>query len=212
MKTVRRLLFLVVTIAMAQASYGQTTDALLREAGAQIEKKNWSSALDIYTKVLKQDAKNPAAYYFRAYANEKMGRYNFSRNDYEQFLRLVPFNYEGMLGLALLNQKDKHYTEAYDMVNNIIEMYPDSASAYMARAGMEEERQMMDPCIYDWGEVIRLRPDDIDNYITRAELLIRVGRTAEAERDLDKVVELGVSATSLKYLYKKIKKQKKQKK
>ena len=207
-----RVVVLFVFSGCMSVMMAQSTDAMLRQAGEYVQKKNWTEALDLYTKVLKSDANNPAAYYFRAYVNEKMGRYNFSRYDYEHFLRLAPFNYEGMLGLALLNQEDKHYTEAYDQINNLIEMCPDSVSAYMARAGMEEERQMMEPCLYDWGEVIRLRPDDADNYLTRAELLIKMGRTAEAERDIDKAAELGANAASLKYLYKKIKNKKKSKK
>lgn len=193
------------------ALFAQSTDEMLKAGGAQLEKGNWQDALDTYTKVLQKDKANPAAYYFRAYANEKLNRYNFARADYEHFLKIAPFNYEGLLGLALLNQKDMHYTEAYDQINNLVEMFPDSVSAYIARAGIEKERNMMEPCIYDWGEVIRLEPTKADNYITRAELLIRVGRTEEARRDLDKAVELGVSATSLKYLYKKTKKSKKSK-
>ena len=180
----------------------QTTDELLKTAGAQIEKENWHDALDTYNKVLQKDSKNAAAFYFRAYVNEKLHRYKFARSDYEDFLKIAPFNYEGMLGLALLNQKDKHYTEAYDQINNLVEMYPDSVSAYIARAGMEEERGMLEPCVFDWGEAIRLAPSKGEYYTERAERLIRIGRKEEACRDLDKALELGESMASVKRLYK----------
>lgn len=41
------------------------------------------------------------------------------------FPRKLPGNFQAQLGLALLNEKDKHYTEAYDGINNLIEQYPD---------------------------------------------------------------------------------------
>lgn len=199
----KHIIAILIFVCAAASAGAQTIDDLLKEGGTQIEKGYWQDALDTYTKVLQKDKSNPAAYYFRAYANEKLSRNKFARSDYEQFLKIAPFNYEGLLGLALLNQKDKHFTEAYDQINNLIEMYPDSVTAYMARAGIEKERNMMEPCIFDWGEVIRLEPDNPDHYIARAEMLIRVGRNEEARNDLDKAVELGISATSLKYLYKK---------
>ncbi|MDO5446991.1 MAG: hypothetical protein Q4F34_04335 [Prevotellaceae bacterium] len=201
-------ILLVLFVFVANTLSAQTTDELLKTAGNQIEKENWQDALDTYNKVVQKDHDNAAAFYFRAYVNEKLHRYKFARSDYEQFLKIAPFNYEGMLGLALLNQKDKHYTEAYDQINNLVEMYPDSVSAYIARAGIEEERSMLEPCIFDWGEAIRLAPNVGEYYVARAERLIRVGRKEEATRDLDKAVELGINASTVKYLYKRIKRQK----
>lgn len=182
-----------------------TTDDALKAAAAKLDKEDWQGAVDAYTNILKENDKNPAALFFRAFAYEKLARYKFARYDYEQLLKVVPFNYEGMLSLALLNQKDNHYTDAYDQINNLIEMYPDSVSAYMARAGIERERNMIEPCIYDWGEVIKRDSTNYEHYITRAELLIDEKRYEAAKRDLDKAVDLGISAVSLNYLYRKLK-------
>ena len=79
-------------------------------------------------------------------------RYNFARLDYQNLLVLVPGNFQAQLGLALLNEKDKHYTEAYDGINSLIEQYPDSAMAYAARGGMEKERVCL-----NWQSLITLR-------------------------------------------------------
>lgn len=205
------LLFLLLSISTTTL-FAQSIDEQLKEAGAMIEQEHWNSAVDIYTNVLKEKPKNAAALFFRAYAYEQMGRYALSRKDYEMFLKQAPFNYEGLLGLALLNQKDKRFTDAYDQINNLIEMYPDSASAYMARAGMEKEQDMILPCIYDWGEVIKRDSLCPDHYVNRAELLIDVKRFFEAEEDLNKAVSLGMPESNLLYLYQRLKRKKNQKK
>ncbi len=99
-------------VCLTSESSAQTTDEMLKEAATLVEQEKWNSASDAYTRILKKEPKNPAALFFRAYVYEQLGKYKLSRNDYEQFLKIAPFNYEGLLGLAVLNQKDKKYTDA----------------------------------------------------------------------------------------------------
>lgn len=66
---------------------------------------------------------------------------------------LVPGNFEGQLGLALLNQKSKHFTEAFDQINSLVNQYPDSAVVYAARGGIEKERGWL-----VWPYLIILKP------------------------------------------------------
>ena len=182
------------------------TDLLLKRGGVEIGLESWNSAIDTYSQVLKTDAKNPAALFYRAFAYEQLGRFTFARRDYEDYLKIVPFNYEGMLCLALLNHRDKHYTESYDQINTLIEMNPDSTHLYVARANMEEDRDMTEPAIYDWGCVIEREPDVAQHYINRARLYMQEKKREEARRDLDKAVELGTPRNSLNYLYKHLEK------
>lgn len=181
------------------------TDLLLKRGGVEIALESWRSAIDTYTSVLKNDKRNPAALFYRAYAYEQLGRFNFARRDYEDYLKTVPLNFEGMLCLALLNHKDKHYTEAYDEINVLVEMHPDSTQLYVARANMEEDRSLIEPAIYDWGEVIAREPTNAQHYIKRAQLYLQVSKRGEAERDLDKAVSLGTPRNSLNYLYNQLK-------
>ena len=114
---------------------------------------------------------------------------------------IVPGNFNGQLGLALLNQKDMRYTEAMNMANHLVEQYPDNAVAYAARAGMEMERGMLDVALFDFSKAITLEPDNTDYLISRADLLIRMGRKKEARQDLDTAVRKGIPKPSLIDLY-----------
>ena len=147
---------------------------------------------------------NIAGLFYRAFVNEKMKRYNFARLDYQNLLVLVPGNFQAQLGLALLNEKDKHYTEAYDGINNLIEQYPDSAMAYAARGGMEKERGMLELAEYDYAKAVSLDEANQDYRINRIDLLISLGRKQEAYRELEALIKKGVAPGQLQDFYRRL--------
>lgn len=192
--------------AMELLSYHpDSVELRLRKAAWNMQLGEWQYAKDEYDWVINRHPDNLAARYYRAYANTQLRRYNFARLDYENVLRLVPGNFDARLGLALLNQKDHHYTEAMDGVNLLVASYPDSATAWAARAGIEKERDMKELAVYDYGEALRREPDNRDWLLARADLLIALRRYDEARKDLDRLVAMGVSRGELKEMYKQAK-------
>lgn len=189
--------------AMEQLSYHpDSVDLRLRKAAWNMQLGEWQYAKDEYDWVINRHPDHLAARYYRAYANTQLRRYNFARLDYENVLRVVPGNFDARLGLALLNQKDHHYTEAMDGVNMLVSSYPDSATAWAARAGIEKERDMKELAVYDYGEALRREPDNRDWLLARADLLIALRRYEEARKNLDRLVKLGVARGELRKMYK----------
>lgn len=192
--------------AMEELSYHpDSVELRLRKAAWNMQLGEWQYAKDEYDWVISHHPDNLAARYYRAYVNTQLRRYNFARLDYENVLRVVPGNFDARLGLALLNQKDHHYTEAMDGVNLLVSSYPDSATAWAARAGIEKERDMKELAVYDYGEALRREPDNRDWLLARADLLIALRRYEEARRDLDRLVEIGVARGELREMYRKAK-------
>ena len=181
--------------------FPEDNDLRLRKASWNMMLEQWEYAKKEYDLILERDSNNVAALYFRAYVYEKTHRYKFARKDYLNMLKIVPGNFNGMLGLALLNQKDLRYTEAMDMANQLIQLYPDSAVAYAVRGGMEEERGMMEVAEYDYSEAIRHDPDNTDYLLRRADLRIRMGNKRGAKEDLDTAVAKGLPRPTLADLY-----------
>ena len=151
------------------------------------------------------DNQNIAGLFYRAYVNEQLHRYNFARQDYTNLLTLVPGNFEAQLGLALLNQKDRHYTEAYDGINRLVQQFPDKAEAYAARAGIEKERGMLELAEMDFTEAIRLAPENTDYWLNRADLRITLGRYEDARQDLKELERMGIPYSAMRHLYKRMK-------
>jgi len=184
-------------------------DLRLKKAAWNIQLEQWNYAKDDLDKVLFLDNINIAGLFYRAFVNEKLFRYNFARLDYQNLLVLVPGNFQAQLGLALLNQKDKHYTEAYDGINNLIEQYPDSALAYAARGGMEKEKGQLELAAYDYGKAHELDSKNQDYLWNHADILFALGKWEDGKKDLDRLRLLGVPQGQLSNFFNRRKSKKK---
>lgn len=182
-----------------------SVDLRLKKASLNLQLEQWSYALDEYDLILKYHPYNLAALFYRAYTNEKLHRYKFARLDYENLLTIVPGHFEGQLGLALLNQKDKHYTEALDQINRLVSQYPDSAVAYAARAGIEREQGMAALAAFDYEEAIKRDPDNKEYRVDRIDALLQDKKKDEARRELDCLVRMGMPKATLLDFYKRCK-------
>lgn len=188
--------------------YPDSIDLRLRKAAWNVQLEEWQSAKSEYDIILSHNPVNIAALYYRAYCNDRLGRYDFARLDYQNLLALVPGNFEARLGLALLNEKDRHFTEALDGINQLVSAYPDSAVVWAARAGIEGERGMNELSEYDYSEALKRAPDNKDYLLARANLRIKLRRFADAQADLDTLVRLGTPRAALKDWYDKVRKRK----
>lgn len=176
-------------------------DLLLRKAKADIQLERWDYALAEYGRILRTDEKNLAALYFRAYVHERQKHYDLARVDYESFLAIQPLHLEARLGLAHILQKMGRRSDAMDVLNQIVQMFPDSADAYAARAAFETKYLQYELALYDWNEAIRLRPDNEGFVISKVDLLIRLKRKKEAREALDALVSKGTPRGMLKEWY-----------
>lgn len=182
-----------------------SVDLRLKKAGWNIELQQWQYALDEYNTILKHDPSNLTALYFRAYVNQKLGRYKFARIDYNNVLKIVPGNFDAQLGLVLLNEKDKHFTDAIDGINRLVNQFPDSAITYAIRAGIELNRGLLELAEYDYTEALKRDADNTDYLLSRANVRIRLKKDKDALKDLRHLQRLGIPKVSLKDMYDKLK-------
>lgn len=173
-------------------------DLRLRKAEANINLEQWDYALAEYGKILHADEQNLAALYFRAYVHAQQRHYDLAKVDYETFLGLVPHHFEARLGLAHVLQKMGRKTDAADQLNTLVEQFPDSATAYAARAAYETEQKLYDVALYDWDEAIRRQPLNADFVVSKADILIRQNRYADARKELTAAIRRGIPRYALK--------------
>lgn len=170
----------------------------LLKAEANINLEQWDYALAEYGKILHVDEKNLAALYFRAFVHMQQNHYDLARVDYESFLLLQPLHFEARLGLAHVMQKLGRKTEATDELNRLVQMFPDSADAYAARAAYETEQKQYETALYDWDEAIRRKPMNAGFVVSKSDILIRLYRMDEARRELDAAIRRGIPRYALK--------------
>ena len=170
----------------------------LLKAEANINLEQWDYALAEYGKILHADERNLAALYFRAYVHMQQHHYDLARVDYETFLRLQPQHFEAHLGLAHVLQKMGRKSDTVDELNRIVQMFPDSADAYAARAAFETEQKQYDVALYDWDEAIKRKPLNSGYVVSKADILITLYRMDEARRELNAAIRRGIPRYALK--------------
>lgn len=180
----------------------------LRKAAVNIELGEWEYAADEYTLVLAKDATNPAARFFRAYTNTQLHRYDQALFDYAELLRVSPLHFEARLGHAYVQEKTGRRMEALDELNLMVEMFPDSASAYAARADLENTLHQTELALYDWERAVQTDSLNADYVQSHALLLLSLERGEEARQVLDAAVARGLPRGLFQPLYARIKRMK----
>ena len=175
-----------------------STDLRLKKAAVNIELNQWEYAIEEYGRVLSLDSRNLAALFYRAYALNTLHRNGEARADYEAFLQIAPINLEARLGLATTLQNLGRNTDALDQLNTAIQQFPQSASAYAARALFEAKLKQVEPALYDWTEAIRLDPSNAGYVVSKVDILLQQGRRHEARKELDAAISRGEPRNNLK--------------
>ena len=183
----------------------KNVDLRLKKAEANINLSQYDYAAEEYSKVLKQDERNLAALYFRAYCYTQLRQYSMARADYDAFLAIQPEHLEAHLGLARVLQLLNRRADAVDELNRCVQMFPDSADAYAARAAYETQLKQYNAALYDWDEALRLRPNDASLTVSKVDILLNLGRIREAREALDKAVKQGTTRAALREWYDKCK-------
>ena len=183
----------------------KNVDLRLKKAEANINLSQYDYAAEEYSKVLKLDERNLAALYFRAYCYTQLRQYSMARADYDAFLAIQPEHLEAHLGLARVLQLLNRRVDAVDELNRCVQMFPDSADAYAARAAYETQLKQYDAALYDWDEALRLRPNDASLTVSKVDVLLNLGRIREAREALDKAVKQGTTRAALREWYDKCK-------
>ena len=116
-----------------------STDLHLRKAAVNLELKQWQYAIDEYAMILQKEPHNPAALFYRAYANTHLRHFDLAKNDLNDLLIVVPNHFEARLSLAIVLQQLGRKQEALDNLNQLIQQHADSAVAYAARANLERQ-------------------------------------------------------------------------
>ena len=189
------------SLEVLNAKIGSDPDNLhlhLLKAEANINLEQWDYALAEYGKILHVDENNLAALYFRAYVHMQQHHFDLAKVDYESFLRLQPRHFEARLGLAHVLQKMGRKTDTVDELNRLVQMFPDSADAYAARAAYETGQKQYDIALYDWDEAIRRKPMNSGYVVSKADVLITLYRMDEARRELNDAIRRGVPRYALK--------------
>ena len=179
-----------------------TVTILMDRATAYMALGNDDKAYTDLCNVLDKKTDHTEALYYRAFIYTNRREYAAARSDYKRLLALDPTHENGLLGLALLDQREGRLQAADGQLSQLIDRYPDNATYWQARANVLIEQKLYDLALLDLETAITLQPTDAYLYVARAELYLKMKRKAAARQDLDRAASLGLSRAALSELYK----------
>jgi len=150
-----------------------------------------------YCQVMDEDKANIESLLMRAYIYVIRRDYKAARMDYNRLLDLDPTNYNARLGLTTLNQKEKKFSEAIDLIAKLIVENPEDAMLFVARADIELDMGHIDLALIDLEEAIRLKPESADPFLLRGEVYLSQKKKVLARQDFEKAIQLGVPQSEL---------------
>jgi tetratricopeptide (TPR) repeat protein len=116
-----------------KARNGNNVDALLTQISQDIEKGNYQKALEGCNSVLKLDANNFAAYFFRGFAYSNLEQYETALADFEQAIRIDPSSAYPYFGRGFARVQLEKYRDSLADFEQTIKIEPEFAHAYFWR-------------------------------------------------------------------------------
>jgi tetratricopeptide (TPR) repeat protein len=130
------------------------------------------------------------AYYFRADANEQLGKTESAIADYTEALRLNPWFADALRrrGAAYMERKD--HDRALADFSAMVRVDPSNSNAYFLRGTVYMARDQYAAAIPEFDEAIRLNPSDWESFEKRAAALEKLGQYESARKDRDHAVNI----------------------
>lgn len=178
-----------------------TVTILMDRATAYMALGNDEKAYTDLCNVLDKKTDHAEALYYRAFIYTGRREYAAARADYKRLLALDPTHENGLLGLALLDQREGRLQAAEQQLSQLVDRYPDNATYLQARANVLIEQKLYDLALLDLENAISLQPTDAYLYVARAELYLKMKRKSTAKQDLDRATALGLPRAALSELY-----------
>ncbi|MBR1387829.1 MAG: tetratricopeptide repeat protein [Alloprevotella sp.] len=139
--------------------------------------------------------------FLRAAAKMQLRTYSEARQDLARVVELDPENTNAPILLALALYRDGRPQEALQRLDVFIGQHPDDVEALAMRANLLKHQERWGEALADYDRMLTLQPDNRTYRVSRAEVHLQMGSKAEARRDLDKAVQLGLPRASLQSLY-----------
>lgn len=161
-----------------------------RVGNMYLDKKQYRSAEEAFTKSIQLLPKNEAAYVGRGLARSKQNNYNGALEDYSKALELDPkyalaYNNRGTVfdKLGEIGNAIADYTQA-------IHYNPNHALAYNNRGLAFKSQGKLVEAQSDFSEAIRIKPRYLDAYSNRASVRRSLGEYKNAIADYTKVIAI----------------------
>ena len=175
------------------------TTLLKNRASLYMDVDSVRKAFDDYDRVLMIDERDEESRYYHGILSMRLDDMETAKKDFDYILYFNPISGLGKEGRGMWHMKQDNYIEAVSCFTEIIKIYPSSlllskrAECYLALKNLNAATD-------DIRLAIEMTPEDGYLYVIRAKLNKARFNKTDAERDIKKAIECGLSKELVDYL------------
>lgn len=126
----------------------------------------------------------------RGRAHMALNQLDLALEDFRTASELSPDSVSAMSGIARILIQQKKVDEAMEFVDKALEVDPEFPGAILLKGEMLRMSADFDGSIEQFAKILEKNPNHMEALLARAAALIDLNRELEAQRDIDKVMEL----------------------
>jgi tetratricopeptide (TPR) repeat protein len=162
----------------------------LESAIIEIERSNYSNALDIIDAVISNNKKYALPFDLKGMVLTKLKYYDQARIAFDEAIRINPNFGSAYVNYGLLEQQSNQGQLAMSYFDRSIEVQPDLSKAYFARALLNQKLGYNEAAIKDYDKIIELEGEGyIEAYLNRGLNRKMLGEFSLAINDINTVIE-----------------------
>jgi tetratricopeptide (TPR) repeat protein/serine/threonine protein kinase len=160
--------------------------AFLTRGECYKRRQQYEQSLADYTQALELNENKVEVYLKRAAVYQEMKRFDEALGDYDRAVELEPNNLGALRSRAFLHYSRKEYPQAVEDFTSVIAVDPQAVDCYVNRAILNGGFiRDLDAAIFDWEQVLSLRPGDADARCALGSIYLVRRQYALALRELD---------------------------
>ena len=159
------------------------SDRSLEEARAAIQRRDYSGAVALLSRVIESDPRSDGAYELRGLANQELKLFENAVRDYSADLRLNPTHAFALHQRGVCRVQLKQDDAALGDFDAALRLRPDFAATYVTRGYLFNRRGAYKRAIADFSQALALDPRNANAYRGRMVARQQIGDHAGAEDD-----------------------------
>lgn len=153
--------------------------------------KEYSQAIDYYSKALKLDSENQLTFYNRGRCHEENGNKQEALKDYTQSIGLNGKHFNSYYWRASVNYDLNNYQDASNDWQKALQLNPQNDSILYWIAKSQFNLEQLEKAFVNINQYIRNKQDDKEAYVLRGECYAKTQQFKSAFNDLEKAKSLG---------------------
>ncbi len=165
-------------------------DQLLKEAEAELRRRNYQRAAELFGQVLEQDPDSVDAHRGAGLASFLCGRFEDAVHHFQRWMQIRPLDAHPYINMGAAYMKMGQFQKAAEVLQRAVQRDAKSFEAYYNLGLAYRKMNQLGMAMNAYKEAIRVNPDSVDAHQNLANVLLKMGNPRKAIEHYEKALEL----------------------